>query len=36
VYGQVESLPNQLRQLACSHGLARDELLLDKRQRLAL
>src|SRR5436305_4814688 len=31
---EVELLPDQLRELARSHGLARDELLLDKRQRL--
>ena len=33
---EVEFLPNQLRQFARSHGLARDELLLDERQHLAL
>src|SRR5581483_483579 len=31
---EVELLPNQLRELASSHGLARYQLLLDERQRL--
>src|SRR5271157_1041741 len=31
---EVELLPNQPRELACSHGLARNELLLDERQGL--
>ena len=33
---EVEFLPNQLCELARSHRLARNELLLDERQRLAL
>jgi hypothetical protein len=36
VNGEVEFLSNQLRQLACPHGLTRNELLLDERQRLSL
>ena len=33
---EIEFLSNQLREFARSHGLARDELLLDERQCLAL
>jgi len=36
VYRKGELLPNQLCQLACPHRLARNKLLLDELQRLAL
>src|ERR1700722_8798493 len=36
VYRQVEFLPDQLCQVACAYRLARNELLLDEHQRLAL
>ena len=36
VYVEVEFLPNQLCEFARPHGLARDELLFDERQCLAL
>ena len=36
VYVEIEFLPDQLCQFARSHGLARDELLFDERQYLAL